>query len=255
MFDPPARTDYRRLVAVHSGQCHTSAGVLRGRRVLDSFLRAQNPDVFKNTRFRSHREQAHFPAEQPASQPHPRIPPADADACGSSHFGRSSAQGPLRAGRLIQAPLMLPDVNRMRTSGDFSATVRAGLRVARPCLVVHARLAGPPTRVGFVVSKAVGNAVVRNRVKRRLRHSVRGFNFSSPQDPALNLHVVVRALPLAAQADYSVLNAELESAWRQAGSKLSRGGAEWARSRRQRNPGRERSKTSRSQPEAAGIGA
>ncbi len=30
-----------------------------------------------------------------------------------------------------------------------------------------------PTRAGFVVSKAVGGAVVRNKVKRRLRHLMR----------------------------------------------------------------------------------
>ncbi len=115
---------------------------------------------------------------------------------------------------------MLPDANRMRTSGDFSATVRAGLRVARPSLVVHARLATPPTRVGFVVSKAVGNAVVRNRVKRRLRHSVRGLNLSPGYESPQNLHVVVRALPLAAKADYAVLDGELSSAWHQAGTRL-----------------------------------
>ncbi len=49
--------------------------------------------------------------------------------------------------------------------------VRGGVRVGRPTLVVHAlRKPGPPSRAGFVVSKAVGNAVTRNRVKRRLRH-------------------------------------------------------------------------------------
>lgn len=66
-------------------------------------------------------------------------------------------------------------------------------------MVVHARLAptsppGQQTRVGFVVSKAVGNAVTRNRVKRRLRHLVRDELERFPQP----VNLVVRALPAAA---------------------------------------------------------
>lgn len=121
-----------------------------------------------------------------------------------------------------QPPRMLPDVHRMRTSGDFTATVRTGVRVSRTCLVVHARTAGPPSRVGFVVSKAVGNAVVRNRVKRRLRHSLRDIVGTDPADRAstTNLQVVVRALPRSAQASYTELDREVTSAWKQADKKL-----------------------------------
>jgi ribonuclease P protein component len=64
-------------------------------------------------------------------------------------------------------------------------------------------LLGP--RVGFVVSKAVGNAVVRNRVKRRLRHLAREHVPSLPGSAVL----VVRALPAAATASYSELSADL----------------------------------------------
>ncbi|KYH44172.1 hypothetical protein AZH51_15470 [Branchiibius sp. NY16-3462-2] len=50
-----------------------------------------------------------------------------------------------------------------------------------------------PTRVGFVVSKAVGDAVTRNRVKRILRHAVaaRLSQIGEGQD------IVIRALPSA----------------------------------------------------------
>jgi ribonuclease P protein component len=53
-----------------------------------------------------------------------------------------------------------------------------------------------PSRVegGFVVSKAVGNAVTRNRVKRQLRHLVAGELAHTP----IGVAVVVRALPPAA---------------------------------------------------------
>jgi ribonuclease P protein component len=59
-------------------------------------------------------------------------------------------------------------------------------------------------RVGFVVSKAVGNAVVRNRVTRRLRA------IAAPQLGGIpaGVDVVVRALPPAAGASFVELEAE-----------------------------------------------
>ena len=85
--------------------------------------------------------------------------------------------------------------------------VRLGVRVSRPTLVLHAcAKAGPPSRAGFVVSKAVGNAVTRNRVKRRLRHLM-AARLSTPHRP---VDVVVRALPAAASGR---LADDLASAW------------------------------------------
>lgn len=66
-----------------------------------------------------------------------------------------------------------------------------------------------PLRVGFVVSKAVGNAVVRNRVKRRLRHLV------AARPEVTGADVVVRALPPAA-ADPGTLVEDFHSAWQRA---------------------------------------
>jgi ribonuclease P protein component len=62
-----------------------------------------------------------------------------------------------------------------------------------------------PTRIGFVVSKAVGNAVVRNRVQRRLRHLAREHLASLPGSAVL----VIRALPAAAEASYAELAQDL----------------------------------------------
>lgn len=66
----------------------------------------------------------------------------------------------------------------MTRSAEFGATVKGGVRVTQPDLVLHAHCVdsdddGP--RIGFVVSKAVGNAVERHRVARRLRHASRGL--------------------------------------------------------------------------------
>ncbi len=61
-------------------------------------------------------------------------------------------------------------------------------------------------RVGFVVSKAVGPAVTRNLVKRRLRHLCRERLAGLPSGSML----VVRALPAAAGASYPELGRELD---------------------------------------------
>ena len=79
---------------------------------------------------------------------------------------------------------------------------------------------GEQSRVGFVVSKAVGGAVVRNRVKRRLRHLVAQQLAAAPT----GVDVVVRALPASASSPVRV-EGDLASAWRQAGNRLSPGPA------------------------------
>ena len=72
--------------------------------------------------------------------------------------------------------------------------------------------APPSARAGFVVSKAVGNAVVRHRVARRLRHLVADRVDTLPSGALL----VVRALPPAAAADSAELGGDLDSALRSA---------------------------------------
>jgi ribonuclease P protein component len=87
----------------------------------------------------------------------------------------------------------------MRAGGEFTAAVRGGRRAGRRTLVVHLHrddTSSSPARVGFVVSKAVGGSVVRNRVKRRLRHLTRERLAVLPVGALL----VVRANPAAASA-------------------------------------------------------
>jgi ribonuclease P protein component len=107
---------------------------------------------------------------------------------------------------------MLAAEKRLRRSTDFAAAIRAGRRSGRGTLVVHLLIDEPAqastARAGFVVSKAVGNAVVRNQVKRRLRHLVRPRLAELP----VGARVVVRALPAAATASYSELGIDLDAA-------------------------------------------
>nr|WP_218908055.1 ribonuclease P protein component [Micromonospora jinlongensis] len=119
---------------------------------------------------------------------------------------------------------------RLRRSTDFAAAVRGGRRAGRGAVVVHLTMpvsadpstptssqpvrdtsveqSSAPSRAGFVVSKAVGNAVTRNQVRRRLRELVRERLAALPEGSTL----VVRALPAAAEASYPRLATDLDAA-------------------------------------------
>ncbi|MEV1006224.1 ribonuclease P protein component [Streptomyces sp. NPDC049881] len=112
---------------------------------------------------------------------------------------------------------MLPSENRLRRREDFATAMRRGRRAGRPHLVVHlsggsdphpAQESLPAPRAGFVVSKAVGNAVVRNLVQRRLRHLMRDRLTLLPAGSL----VVVRALPGAGDVASDQLARELDAA-------------------------------------------
>ena len=111
---------------------------------------------------------------------------------------------------------MLPARHRLTDRADFAATIRGrgARRQGSRLLVVHARVADATAtgargdnspRVGLVVSKAVGNAVVRTRVKRRLRAQIAPLLAQVPP----GTDVVVRANPASADADSQALGAAL----------------------------------------------
>ena len=109
----------------------------------------------------------------------------------------------LDRGRLTRGvDTVLPAAQRVRLPAEFRHVVRRGHRAGGRLLVVHAVRAEPAigplrsSRVGFVVPRSVGGAVVRNTVRRRLRHLVRPLLVDLPAGSAL----VVRVLPAAATA-------------------------------------------------------
>jgi ribonuclease P protein component len=110
---------------------------------------------------------------------------------------------------------VLPARYRMTRSTDFGATVNQGVRAVQPDLVVHALRSSDNTRhdgprIGLVVSKAVGSAVQRHRVARRLRHVARTvIDELGPAD-----RVVIRALPSSRLAISARLEQELRTALR-----------------------------------------
>ena len=87
---------------------------------------------------------------------------------------------------------MLPAAHRLTGSAAFRDAVRSGRRAGSTTLVVHLAqdAAGTSPRLGLVVGKAVGDAVRRNRVKRRLRHLVREHLASLPGTAARGSRIV-----------------------------------------------------------------
>ena len=105
---------------------------------------------------------------------------------------------------------MLTRRNRLTSSRLFSRTVRRGRRAGAATVVLHLAVDAGVTepQVGLVVGKAVGPAVTRNLVKRRLRHLSRERVDSLPDSAVL----VVRALPASADASYAALGSDLDRA-------------------------------------------
>lgn len=106
---------------------------------------------------------------------------------------------------------MLPAGNRMRRRAEFTLTMRRGRGSGRSRVVVHFLRRDDideAPRVGFVVGRVVGGAVVRNLVRRRLRHLVRERLALLPHGSLL----VVRANPRAAIAGVDELAADLDTA-------------------------------------------
>jgi len=66
-------------------------------------------------------------------------------------------------------------VIRLKKRAEFLRAASSGRKAPMPGVVLQARdrQDGGPTRIGFTVTKKVGNSVVRNRTRRRLREAMR----------------------------------------------------------------------------------
>jgi ribonuclease P protein component len=97
---------------------------------------------------------------------------------------------------------------RLRRSSEIAFVRRRGRQVSSSCLVAYAAPADVPgSIVAVTVAKTVGGAVVRNRVRRRIRGALDAL-----PAPAAGERLLFVAKPAAAQASYERLAGEIERA-------------------------------------------
>lgn len=107
------------------------------------------------------------------------------------------------SGRGLQG---FPPEKRLKRRAEYLSVKKEGRLLKTPHFIVYVRSSrAPVSRVGVTVSRRVGNAVIRNRVKRLVREFFRGFS------PALeyDYDFSIIAKPGAARLDFSQVRDEL----------------------------------------------
>jgi ribonuclease P protein component len=99
-----------------------------------------------------------------------------------------------------------PREARLVRKAEFDAVYRAGKRRSSPHFTVFFRANElPQSRFGFSIKKALGGAVVRNRIRRRLREIVRCHRRELPA----GWDMVIHPKSSAARAEFAALTADL----------------------------------------------
>lgn len=110
---------------------------------------------------------------------------------------------------------MTAPLSVIRKRADFLAANR-GLRIARPGFVLLARPnGGQGLRFGITVTKKIGSAVVRNRMKRRFRELLRA---ALPEHGLPDHDHVLIGREGGVERDFATLRAELDAALARAAS-------------------------------------
>ena len=147
--------------------------------------------------------EAYVPTQQPQASEEARLPQADVHPCGPRRPEGPEAQGPGSAVRLIW---------RVERRELFIALRAARRGRSGPLTVAHLPGdASDPPRVAFAVGRHVGGAVVRNRVRRRLRAHLASRSLALPAGTYL-----ISAGPSAATSGFEDLGRDLTVAVRRA---------------------------------------
>src|SRR6201982_821035 len=99
-----------------------------------------------------------------------------------------------------------PREARLVRRGEFDAVYRAGKRRSSSHFTVFFRANElPQSRFGFSIKKALGGAVARNRIRRRLREAVRCHRLEIPA----GWDIVIHPKSSVARAEFRALTADL----------------------------------------------
>lgn len=112
-------------------------------------------------------------------------------------------------------PLAAPRLERLKKRREFLRTAARGKRAARPGLVLQALAVSEPSlKLGFTVTKKIGNAVIRNRARRRLKEAAR---LTLPGLALSGWDLVLIGRDATAERPFPLLIEDLRGALRQAG--------------------------------------
>src|SRR3954465_12246385 len=146
-------------------------------------------------------DEAHLPAEQPGPQAASRVP--------SPHGDGGRPQGAKRPAR--PRPQEAQRLTTITARADFLAA-NGGMRTTPPgfiLLVRDRKDSDTSMRVGFTVTKKIGGAVVRNRMKRRFRALAR--EIVPAKGIAGSDHVIIGRAK-GVERDFGLLRSELSDA-------------------------------------------
>lgn len=147
------------------------------------------------------------PTKQPEALASPRLPASDGDPCRAGGAAGPEAEGPPPPVGLSRT------LWRIRGPERFARLARSRKRCrVGPLEVRRAPGPGPGPAVAFAISRKVGPAVVRNRLRRRLRECLRQMEGLGPVD------LLVRCEPAAAGLTYRELCRALTEALRRLGA-------------------------------------
>jgi len=170
-----------------------------------------------------------FPTTQPPTQANPRIPRAHGHTRWPRGNTAAPSQGAQTAGSIdpgqtaglsrTAAPAGLSAADRLHRRTEFLWLQREGFRSQTTHFVIYA-IRSPDqecSRLGITVSRRIGGAVVRNRVKRRVRECFR-LVLRSTIPAGTSMIVIARGG--AGSIDYATINAELRAATLSVGRRL-----------------------------------
>ena len=112
-------------------------------------------------------------------------------------------------------------IGRLKRRAEFLAAAAANRKWVAPGLVLQARarneaeISADPIRLGFTASRKVGNAVLRNRAKRRLRAAAAELLKNADATPGTDLVLIAR--PATTTRDYDSLKQDLARGLRKLG--------------------------------------
>ena len=140
-----------------------------------------------------HPDEADLSAQEAASRQGARLPRPDEDHRGPADARAAPGPGSQEADRLTPARgASRPRLVMITRPSDFAALQRDGTSRSSALLSIRLRRTDlPETRFGFATGKRLGGAVVRNRVRRRIRESLRAL--SARIAPGWDVLVIARA--------------------------------------------------------------